>query len=169
MTHENISFPPWGSSGRFFGVGEVRLAILAMLAEKPKNGYELMKELREKSRGTYKMSAGTVYPSLQQLENEGLIVPAPRDRKKLFEITDLGRKALDRQRPAIDGIWKRASNWGDWTEWMGPEAVVVSTPVAELLKATSRAVKRSGGHPARTSEIYEILNRATQDLEELWA
>jgi DNA-binding PadR family transcriptional regulator len=59
--------------GRFFGPGEVRLALLSLVAEAPSHGYELMKKLEERSAGVYRASAGTVYPTLQQLEDEGLI------------------------------------------------------------------------------------------------
>lgn len=161
-------YGPWsGARGRFFEPGEVRIAILALLSEGPKNGYELMKELRVRSGGSYRMSAGTVYPALQQLEDEGLIAPCPKDGKKLFELTDLGRKELDKEKPVAENIWRRASDRADWAQWMGPEAVVIVKPLSSLMKATFRAVKQSGGHPARTSQIYDILNRACREIEEL--
>src|SRR5215472_16898678 len=67
---------PWGRGrwGRFFGPGEIRLAILSMLESGPKHGYELMKELETKSGRVYKASAGAIYPALQQLEDEGLVI-----------------------------------------------------------------------------------------------
>ena len=65
---------PWGGRGgrwgRFFGPGEIRLALLSMLESGPKHGYELMKELESKSAGIYKASAGAIYPALQQLEDD---------------------------------------------------------------------------------------------------
>ena len=68
---------PWGRGGRwgrFFGSGEIRLALLSMLESGPKHGYELMKELETKSGGIYKASAGAIYPALQQLEDEGMVI-----------------------------------------------------------------------------------------------
>src|SRR5215469_14921470 len=68
---------PWGRGGRwgrFFGPGEIRLALLSMLEAGPKHGYELMKELETKSGGMYKASAGAIYPALQQLEDEGMVI-----------------------------------------------------------------------------------------------
>ena len=159
------NFPAAG--GRFFGAGEVRLAILSLLAEGPKNGYELMKELRVRSGGSYRMSAGTVYPALQQLEDEGLIIPDPRDGKKLFKLTDQGRLELEREKDAVDGIWRRTSNRADWAQWMTPEVAVISKPLSGLMKAAFRAVSRAAGDRASTRRIYEILDRARQDLEEL--
>jgi DNA-binding PadR family transcriptional regulator len=64
---------PWGFRRRFFEPGEVRIALLSLLKDGPKHGYELMKELEARSGGMYKASAGSVYPNLQLLEDEGLI------------------------------------------------------------------------------------------------
>src|SRR5579863_1218930 len=68
---------PWGRGGRwgrFFGPGEIRLALLSLLESDSKHGYELMKELETKSGGIYKASAGAIYPALQQLEDEGMVI-----------------------------------------------------------------------------------------------
>jgi len=164
---EAWTYPPWSKRGRFFGQGEVRLAILSLLAEGPKNGYELMKELETRSGGSYRMSAGTMYPALQQLEDEGVIAPDPKDGKKLYRLTDLGRQEVERERAAIDEIWRRASNWGDWAQWMGPGTAMIAGPLGGLMKAAFRAMKHSGGDPSKTGKIEEILSRARRDLDEL--
>ena len=88
--------PPWSRRGRFFGAGEVRIAILSLLAEKPRHGYDLMKEIETRSSGSYRVSAGTMYPALQQLEDEGMIVSETRDGKRVYQITELGRAELER-------------------------------------------------------------------------
>jgi DNA-binding PadR family transcriptional regulator len=156
---------PWGRPGRFFGAGEVRLAILSLLADGSKNGYELMKELRLRSSGSYKMSAGTVYPALQQLEDEGLIVPDPKDGKKLFRLTELGKQEVEREKPAIDEIWRRTSELGDWAQWMGPGTA--RSAALALIKTTSRALKLAHGNPELAVKIAEILDRARRDLEDI--
>jgi len=68
---------PWGW-GRFFGAGEVRLALLSLLENEPKHGYQLMKDLEDRSGGLYRASAGTIYPTLQLLEDEGWWCPKRR-------------------------------------------------------------------------------------------
>ena len=156
---------PWGRPGKFFGAGEVRLAILSLLSDGPKNGYELMKELGVRSGGSYKMSAGTVYPALQQLEDEGLIVPDPKDGKKLFRLTDLGRQEVEREKAAIDEIWRRTSEWGDWAQWMGPGAA--RSAAVTMIKTISQAVKLAHGNPERAAKVEEILDRARRELEQL--
>src|SRR5579872_7474492 len=92
-------FPNWGSMhfggrSRFFESGEVRLAILSLLSEGPKHGYQLMKEMEERSGGLYRASAGSVYPTLQQLEDEDLIRSDQQSGKRTFSITDAGYSEL---------------------------------------------------------------------------
>jgi DNA-binding PadR family transcriptional regulator len=72
--------------------GDVRAALLLLLAEDARNGYQLMQAIEERSRGHWRASPGSVYPTLQQLEDEGLIRPIEVDGTKLFELTDAGRE-----------------------------------------------------------------------------
>src|SRR5438876_7399573 len=103
---------PWGWRRRFFESGEVRLAILSLLAERPMHGYELMKEMEARSGGMYRASAGTVYPNLQQLEDEGLVrAQGGDDGKRVYTITDEGKKALEQEEATVKRIWNRASAW----------------------------------------------------------
>jgi DNA-binding PadR family transcriptional regulator len=74
--------------------GDVRAALLMLLAEEPRNGYQLMQEIEERSGGNWRPSPGSVYPILSQLEDEGLIRAVERDGIRLFEITDEGRTHL---------------------------------------------------------------------------
>ena len=95
-----------GRFGRFFGHGDLRIVILALLEEQPRHGYELMKELEERTGGAYRPSAGVVYPTLALLEDEGLIRPSGGETgRKLFEITDAGKAELDKDRTAVEGIF----------------------------------------------------------------
>ncbi|MBV9606675.1 MAG: helix-turn-helix transcriptional regulator [Solirubrobacterales bacterium] len=100
--------PPFGGPGRGgpgrggpFGGGrgrrrrgDVRTALLMLLAEEPRNGYQLMQIIEERSGGRWRPSPGSVYPTLAQLEDEGLIRAVERDGTKLLEITDTGRERL---------------------------------------------------------------------------
>ena len=75
--------------------GDVRLALLRLLAEEPRNGYQLMQAIEERSEGLWRPSPGSVYPTLAQLEDEGLIHSAESDGARRFEITEAGREYLD--------------------------------------------------------------------------
>lgn len=92
---------PFGGPGRHrrgFGRarrGDVRLALLRLLAEEPRNGYQLMQAIEERSEGFWRPSPGSVYPTLAQLEDEGLIRSAQSEGARRFELTDAGREHLD--------------------------------------------------------------------------
>jgi DNA-binding PadR family transcriptional regulator len=90
--------PGWGPHRRGRGRarrGDVRLALLRLLAEEPRNGYQLIQAIEERSEGLWRPSPGSVYPTLSQLEDEGLIRSAEADGARRFELTDAGREQLD--------------------------------------------------------------------------
>lgn len=152
---------PWSRKGRFFGAGEVRIAILSLLAEKPRHGYDLMKALETRSSGSYRVSAGTMYPALQQLEDEGMIASETKDGKRVYQLTDLGAKELERERGTAENIWRRTSDWGNWGQWIG------GSPLGPLLKAATTAMKHASKDPEMKKRVEEILDRARRDLEDL--
>jgi DNA-binding PadR family transcriptional regulator len=92
--------------------GDVRTALLLLVAEEPRNGYQLMQTIEERSGGRWRPSPGSIYPTLAQLEDEGLIRATEREGAKVFEITDAGREHLDHHR-------ERTPPWVDDDE---PEA-----------------------------------------------
>src|SRR5215471_6559219 len=96
---------------RFFEGGEVRIAILSLLSEGPKHGYQLMKEMKERSGGTYRASPGSVYPTLQQLENEKLIQSVTEEGRRVYSLTAAGREELDKDPESARRIWQRAESW----------------------------------------------------------
>jgi len=85
----------WGTAGPRVRRGDVRAAILALLAERPMHGYEMIQELEARSGGMWRPSAGSIYPTLQLLEDEGLIRSEPGGDRRRFSLTDAGRKAVD--------------------------------------------------------------------------
>jgi DNA-binding PadR family transcriptional regulator len=156
-----------GWAGRFFEAGEVRLALLSLLGEGPKHGYQLMKDLEERSGGLYRASAGAIYPTLQQLEDEGLVKASEEDGKRVHRITEAGKKEVEANKDAIARIWERAKGFREWAPWMGPEASAVARPAAQVMKSAMRAATRGGGEPDRIQKIREILEKAQQELDKL--
>jgi len=146
--------------GRFFGTSELRLAVLYLLSESPRHGYELMKELELRSGGSYRVGAGTMYPTLQMLEDEGMVTSEQRDDKRIYSLTDLGRAEVEKEASAISDIWKKASHWGDWGPW-------VAGPIGALMKATFHAVSRAGTDKEKKAKIEEALDRTKRELEAL--
>ncbi|UOQ87872.1 helix-turn-helix transcriptional regulator [Agromyces endophyticus] len=87
-----------------FAHGSLRLYLLALLDEQPRHGYELIQALSDRFGGTYSPSAGTIYPRLAKLEEEGLVTKTSDGRKSVYEITDAGRAELETRRPELDAI-----------------------------------------------------------------
>jgi DNA-binding PadR family transcriptional regulator len=160
-------FGMMGMRARFFGPGEVRLALLSLIAESPKHGYELMRQLEERSGGIYSASAGTVYPTLQQLEDEGLISSDSKEGKRVYALTESGRRELDREDEAVQRIWGRARRWAGWRGAFDPDSAEVRGPAERLVKAAFRAVAGESGSQERIDRVREILERAMRDLDGL--
>jgi DNA-binding PadR family transcriptional regulator len=152
---------------RFFESGEVRLAILSLLADGPKHGYQLMKDLEERSGGLYKASAGSIYPTLQQLEDEDLIRSDQQDGKRVYSLTEAGRGELERNADAVRRIWERAEKWEEWGQYMHPEIFSVLKPMGGLMQAAWRAAARASGKNDLEERVREILNRARQELDQV--
>jgi DNA-binding PadR family transcriptional regulator len=159
----------WGGVGRarFFGPGEVRLALLSLLSERPMHGYELMRELESRSGGMYRASAGTVYPTLQQLEDEGLVTSESQEGKRVYRLTDAGRAELDGRAEAVRRIWRRADDWCEWESASAPEAWEVARPAMRVVKAALRAVAGARNDPARIDRVRGILDETAEALERL--
>ncbi|MFE9685512.1 PadR family transcriptional regulator [Streptomyces sp. NPDC006285] len=108
---------PWGGRGGRGGPrgrarrGDVRASILALLKDRPMHGYEMIQEIVERSGGAWKPSPGSVYPTLQLLEDEGLISSATEGGKKLFSLTEPGRVAADE---GAEAPWEDAGRGVDW-------------------------------------------------------
>ena len=87
-----------------FAHGQLRLYLLSLLQERPMHGYELIQALEERFGGTYSPSAGTIYPRLGKLEEEGLVTRVSDGRKAVYEITDAGRAEVDARRDELAGV-----------------------------------------------------------------
>jgi DNA-binding PadR family transcriptional regulator len=100
-------FGPWGGfggfPGQFFGPGprvgrgDVRAAILVLLGEGPMHGYQVIQELTERSGGMWRPSPGSVYPTLQQLEDEGLVKSSESEGRRVYQLTEAGRAEVERR------------------------------------------------------------------------
>ncbi len=98
-----------GRRGRRRPRGDVRAAILLLLAEEPRNGYAVMQEIEERSSGAWRPSPGSVYPVLQQLEDEGLVTPEETGERKVVALTDEGRKYVEDNRETLGAPWDAAA------------------------------------------------------------
>lgn len=85
--------------------GDVRAATLALLAEQPYNGYQIISEIMERSAGVWRPSPGSVYPALAQLESEGLIVAEGRGGRRVYRLTEAGQAYVEAHPDEVDSPW----------------------------------------------------------------
>lgn len=147
----------------------MRLALLGLLGEEPRHGYDLMQALETRSGGAYRASAGTIYPTLQLLEDEGLAQSESAAGKRVYRLSDAGRALVEEEREAIDEIWRRAEDWSEWGPWGGladPDAAEVLRPALRLAKTAVRTAVRTAD-PAVVDEVRAILRRARREIQDL--
>ena len=99
--------------GRKFSAGDLQIVLLALLNEQPRHGYELIKVLEERSGGFYVPSPGVIYPALTYLEETGLTEVEAEGTKKLYKITESGKRKVEENRAMIDGIFSKLERVGE--------------------------------------------------------
>ena len=162
--------PGWGPHRRGRGRarrGDVRLALLRLLAEEPRNGYQLMQAIEERSEGLWRPSPGSVYPTLAQLEDEGLIRSVNTDGANVLEITDAGREHLETRAGEPDPWQPPSENAEHPLAELGPLVIQIGKAtfqVASVGDQTQRDRARALLSDTR-SALYRILADETDDAD----
>lgn len=155
--------PGWPPFGRGPKVrrGDVRTAALSLIAEGPRNGYQIIQDIAERSGGLWKPSSGSVYPALQQLEDEGLIRSESEEGRRSFHLTDAGRAYVDSHQEELRAPWDEVTAGVDGNA-LGLWQLIgqVSIAVAQVSQA---------GTPAQVQQARQILNNARRSLYGLLA
>ncbi|WP_142308825.1 PadR family transcriptional regulator, partial [Mycobacterium interjectum] len=134
--------------------GDVRTAILALLAERPMHGYEMIQQIAERSNGIWRPSPGSVYPTLQLLDDEGLISASETDgSKKLFTLTDEGRTAAEKI---------ETPPWDEIAEGADPGQVNLRAAIGQLFGAVAQSAHTATAE--QQQRIVEILNNARREV-----
>ena len=161
-------------AGRMLATGDLRLIALALIAEQPRHGYEIIKVLEEKTAGWYSPSPGIVYPTLTYLEEAGYVTAETEGAKKLYTITDEGRAYLDQNRDFVDAVLERLAAIGEKVARMrrrfggehddrrGPALPPLVRAALENLREV--AAQRLEGDADTEAKLVEILARAAQEL-----
>ncbi|GHD45196.1 PadR family transcriptional regulator [Mycetocola manganoxydans] len=145
-----------------FSHGSLRLYLLSLLAEGPKHGYELIQSLSERFGGTYSPSAGTIYPRLGKLEEEGLVTKESDGRKTVYSITDAGRRELEERRGDLDAIELELT---DSVRRLADEVRIGVTDAmrslkADLASAARQATQAASGAPSVSTEEPDLRTRS---------
>ena len=158
----HLPFPPpgpWGFAGSGRGRGRrgrgnVRAAILALLAERPMHGYEMIQELESRTGGVWRPSPGSVYPTLQLLEDENLIAGEEVEGRKRFALTDAGRAEAERH--------AQPAPWEEATEGIAPVAFGLRNAIFQVGEAAWTVA--SAGTEAQQTRALEVLTESRRRL-----
>ena len=146
--------------GRRAGRGDMRAAILALLAEEPMHGYQIIQVISERSGGNWTPSPGSVYPTLQHLEDEGLIEPAPSESgRNVYTLTEAGRAAK-----AADGT---TTPWAEAEKDVDNDLVELRDLVHQVLAATRQVAQ--AGTAAQVKGAQDVLRTARKGIYRLLA
>jgi DNA-binding PadR family transcriptional regulator len=143
----------------------MKYVILKLLREQPMHGYEVMKALEEHTHGCYKPSPGTVYPTLQWLEDEGLVSVEEVDAKKVYSITEAGEEFLKENKTTVDEIFERIEETLDGL--LDDPMPDVTRLVGKLVGQAYRTTWKVRGDVKKMESVAEILTRATAELREV--
>ena len=152
--------------GRMFAQGELRLALLALIAENPSHGYELIKAIEEMTGGAYAPSPGAVYPTLQLLEDEGAIAQAEAEgAKKPFAVTAQGRAELEARKDEVEALMRRLGRHGERTTTVRSHDLFRAMGnLGSVLKNRARAGKLD---EATINEIVDMIDEMAKRIERL--
>lgn len=144
-----------GGPGRRRGRrGDIRAAILLLLAEQPRHGYEIIGEISERSGGLWRPSPGSIYPTLQLLADEGLVSSDEQSGKRLFELTDSGSEAASK----LDGN----PPWDEFTHDSDPVELELRAAAAALTSAMRQV--STAGSSVQQAKAVTVLNEARSSL-----
>jgi DNA-binding PadR family transcriptional regulator len=153
-------WPPFGR-GPKVRRGDVRAAALVLLAEQPRNGYQIIQEIAERSGGFWKPSSGSVYPALQLLEDEGLVEVDTQEGRRTFRLTEAGRAYVEEHKAELGAPW----------EAMKADVDDTSVELHTLLGQVAMAVFQVGqaATPAQLHQARQVLIDARRSMYQILA
>jgi DNA-binding PadR family transcriptional regulator len=151
----------FGPFFRGFERGDIKYLILDLLVEKPRHGYEIIKELESRYCGFYSPSPGTVYPTLQMLEDLGWVKSNESEGKRVFEITEKGREELKERKEKVDSIWGKAEHWKSFKL---EDLNDLFEDLAELKKFVRMKMHSHGLNAEKMKRIRKIVSQAREEI-----
>lgn len=154
-----------GRRGRMFDGGELKLVLLGLIGEAPRHGYDLIREIEERTGGAYAPSPGVIYPTLTLLDDMGLIEGVADGTKKQFAITDAGRTELESKAEELKMLMDRLSELG--AQRAKTDTGPVSRAMANLRTVLATRVTADGVTAETLHDIAALLDDAAQKVERL--
>jgi DNA-binding PadR family transcriptional regulator len=148
-----------------FERGDLKYVILSLLEEKPRHGYEVIRALEERFGGLYAPSPGSVYPTLQMLEDLGWVTASQQDGKRVYQITDEGKAFLAERGEIVHGIRERIRNW--WNPRTRDELRRLFREVREMGQDIARAGGGRWRDPEKLERVREVVSRARHEIADI--
>ncbi len=147
--------------GRRTARGDIRAAVLALVAEQPRHGYEIIQEIAERTGGNWRPSPGSVYPTLSQLEDEGLVRVEQSEGRRVVHLTEAGTTYVTEHREELDAVWESVGQDGD------DDAAQLWEQLSQLHAATQQVM--SAGTPEQVTAATAALAEARKTIYRLLA
>jgi DNA-binding PadR family transcriptional regulator len=159
----------WGGNRgeRIFHKGDFKYLILDLLKDKPRHGYEIIREMEDKFGGFYTPSPGAVYPTLQWLEDMGYVTLQAQDGKKTYTITEEGLKFLSEKEKETDEVKKQMTDWwGSWNNEFRDEMRDVMRSLGDLGRMIGQKTRQAGQD--KLPQVKEALAGAAKEIERIF-
>jgi len=150
-----------GRHSRLFEKGDLKYVILDLIKDKPNHGYEIIRALEDRFHGFYTPSAGSVYPTLQLLEDMGYVTSSEQDGKRVYTITGEGRKFLKDCGDHVDKIKEHMRGW--WDPDKHEEIHEVMHEIGHLVRDLAKKVRRMDHE--QLARVREIISRAEREID----
>ena len=154
-------FGPRGRRGRGRARGDIRSAVLALVAEQPRHGYEIIQEIAERTGGAWRPSPGSVYPTLSQLEDEGLVAVEQTEGRRVVRLTEEGTRYVEEHRAELDAVWQAVGHGAD------DDATALWEQLSQLHAAAHQVM--SAGTPEQITAAGAALAEARKTIYRLLA
>ena len=160
-------FGYWARGERVFHKGDFKYLILDLLKDKPRHGYEIIRELENQFNGFYAPSPGAVYPTLQYLEEMGHVTALAQDGKKIYTITEAGLAFLSDKQKEIAEIKTQMKNWwGCWSSEFKDEMKDVMRSLGDLGKTIGQKARQAGAE--KMPQVKQALVDAAKEIERIF-
>ena len=146
--------------------GDLKFVLLRLLADEPMHGYELIRRLEEESGGLYSPSPGSIYPTLQMLEDQEYVSSEQADGKRVYQVTPEGLAFLEKHNTRARDIFGRLVNAGE--RFAGSGMRDVTRSFIHLAQVSFDRSVGGEGEPETLEKVKEILDRAAREIETAW-
>ena len=144
--------------------GDVKYLVLDAVADAPRHGYEIIQVIEERSKGAYRPSPGVVYPTLQLLDETGLLSSTETDGRKVYTLTDAGRAELEANRETVSDFYGRQDEtaWEEYADELGE----LGRRLVGVVKTVHRAARRGRVNAKTLRQLRKIVDETVEKIED---